>query len=510
MNAAKASRRIFFDLARRSRQSGRAKPGKVIVGVGAVLGDEGKSRTAYATITRLIQLGILPQEIVAARFSGGYSHFGAIFDRNNPRFGKDEHSVRMVPAGILVPGVVGYIAPGVLFYPNAARDDLEVERDAYGLGDIYSRFRVSSRAPLLVEPHIILGRMYDAAQAGEAGGYSTTGSGTWYGLQDAERSNVLKIGDLLVPDALRQRFSELLPTWMQQAEEIKGQNASAAKHYEPKWFDVDRLVRVYSALGREVFRDNIVSEDRPSFLPQALREGKIVYLEGSQGAMLHPTKGMSTTCCTSANVLVEAIPESTGIELRKHPHAVLGIFRICATTRHGPGPLPTETSDAFLNRKWGNASEYHDPWPLSVKVGFLDLNLLRASHRLNRYTGWAANILDGFDGMNEIPVCDYYVFRGDPAKLAGLPAGTWNRVGDEIRLHESFTDLDPAEIVPHIEYLPGWAGKKVAGIDRAEELPPEAAGLIHYVEEGLNMPESIVMLGTGEDNSHTIFLREFV
>jgi adenylosuccinate synthase len=157
--------------------------------------------------------------------------------------------------------------------------------------------------------------------------------------------------------------------------------------------------------------------------------------------------------------------------------------------------------------KWGDPLAAGANWKLPFKVGFLDLNILRASARVNPYTGWVASWLDGYDGMEEIPVCDYYVYIGDPDKLKNLPAGTWARVGDEIRLYEHFTDLPSSDIVPHLEKLPGWPKTRVAGISDASQLPGEAWNLIRFVEEGLNMPGSIVMLSTGEDNSHTVFLR---
>jgi adenylosuccinate synthase len=112
--------------------------------------------------------------------------------------------------------------------------------------------------------------------------------------------------------------------------------------------------------------------------------------------------------------------------------------------------------------------------------------------------------------MDKIPVCDYYTYVGDPRKLEALPAGTWTKVGNEIRLYEHFTDLPSSDIVPHIEWLPGWPKSPVAGISSAGQLPGEARNLVHFIEERLNMPGSMVMLGTGEDNRHTIFLRDIV
>lgn len=507
-----APRRVYVDLGVRPQSSGRTRPGRVIVGVGAALGDECKARTAYAVIKRLTEAGLPPQEIIAARFSGGSNRRGFIRD-NRAEFLGDELHVSMSPAGNLLPGVTAYLAAQVLFDPVTARSELNVKRDAYGQTDIYSRFKVSAQAPLIIEPHVILGKMYDRARAAsqEGGTNSTTGKGIWYALQDAARPDGLKAGDLLNSDSLERKIGSLRTFWLEEAEAILRESCAEAQSiFSPKYFEVRRQLRHYEALGRENLANNIVAEERPDFLPRALREGKVVYLEGSQGAMLHPTRGLSTRYCTSTNILVDAVAASTGIELDRRQDAVLGLFRICAATRHGPGPLPTEkVTTADLRARWVEPYE-GDPWELPFRAGILDLCLLRASIRLNKYTGLVANWLDGFDGLARIPLCDYYVFKGDRSKLAGLPAGSWTEFNGEIRLFETFTDIDCAEIEPHIVELPGWGDRKVAGLAHAEALPPEAVELISYVEEALNMPEGIVMIGTGPDNSSTIFLRNLV
>ena len=98
MSTIPVSRRVFVDLGVRPRQSGRSRPGTVIVGVGAAIGDECKARTAYAVLTRLIRSGISPQEIVAARYSGGSNRRGFIEDKGRPDFEGDEMHVSMSPA----------------------------------------------------------------------------------------------------------------------------------------------------------------------------------------------------------------------------------------------------------------------------------------------------------------------------------------------------------------------------------------------------------------------------
>ena len=514
MSTIPVSRRVFVDLGVRPRQSGRSRPGTVIVGVGAAIGDECKARTAYAVLTRLIRSGISPQEIVAARYSGGSNRRGFIEDKGRPDFEGDEMHVSMSPAGNMIPGVTGYLASQVLFDPTIALDELGVKRDGYGQADILARYKVSSLAPLIIETHVVLGQLYDRARADrrEGGANSTTGKGIWYALQDAARPDGLRAGDLLRPDVLEQKITALRPFWLEEAEAIFREGCSdAARHYfKEKYFTVNRQLSYYAAVGRDNLADNIVLEESPIFLPRALREGKVVYLEGSQGFGLHPTRGLSTEYCTSTNILVEAVGPSTGIELSQHQHAVLGLFRICATTRHGPGPLLTENITPLdLQARWRESTE-GDPWQLPFRVGILDLNLLRASARVNKYTGLVANWLDGFDGLERIPVCDYYIYNGDRAKLADLPSGSWTKVGEEIRLFETFTDINGADIVPHVVELPGWGDRHVAGLSHAEQLPPEAWQLIRYVEDQLNMPESIVILGTGADNSSTIFLRNIV
>jgi adenylosuccinate synthase len=175
-----------------------------------------------------------------------------------------------------------------------------------------------------------------------------------------------------------------------------------------------------------------------NFLGSMIRDHDQVIFEGAQGVLLdqwygfHPYTTWSTTTHENALTLLREVgnvadagdgqisnvshgpgasPGTSGAEagqLRGAPQNMiaslgtlepirLGVMR-AVTTRHGPGPLPTE--DAVLTAGWTEPHNTHGPWQGAFRVGHLDL----VAHR------YAMTVCGGVD-----QVVVTHLDRGGPA-----------------------------------------------------------------------------------------------
>ena len=110
------------------------------------------------------------------------------------------------------------------------------------------------------------------------------------------------------------------------------------------------------------------------------------------------------------------------------------------------------------------------------RCGWLDLPALRFAVRVNGITSLALTKLDVLSTFAEIPVCVRYL----------LPDGTET---DDFPAHQS----DFHHCRPVWETLPGWE----AGARRRRRCPDAAHGYVHFVEEALGVPVSLVGTGQG-------------
>jgi adenylosuccinate synthase len=164
---------------------------------------------------------------------------------------------------------------------------------------------------------------------------------------------------------------------------------------------------------------------------------------------------------------------------------VLGVAK-AYSTRVGEGPFPTELADATGDRIREQGSEYGTTTGRPRRCGWLDLQALRASARINSLSGIILTRLDVLDGFEEVAAATGY--RLDGQALDGMPwtADDWSRVE------------------PIWRRMPGWQGP-LGAIRREEDLPAEAQGFIQMVEEEVGTP--VAILSIGPDRDQTIIRR---
>jgi adenylosuccinate synthase len=417
-----------------------------LVAVGAQWGDEGKGK---------IVDWLAPQAQLVVRFQGGNNagHTLVVDGRQT--------ILHVVPAGILNPGTVNVIGPGVVVDPAVLLDELDTLMERGALRDP-SRVRVSGRAHLILPWHTALDRAREEAARGRAIG--TTGRGIGPAYEDKVARRGIRVADLLRPEALREAIHRV----------AEQKNFELERYY--KWDPVDPEALTEQALewGRRL--EPYVDHTERT-LERALRDGKHVLFEGAQGTFLDIDHG-TYPYVTSSNCVAGAVCAGAGIGPTRIER-VLGITK-AYTTRVGGGPFPTEDQGPLGEQLRRVGSEFGATTGRPRRCGWLDVVMLRESATVNGFTQLAMNKLDVLSGMPELKIATAYRIQG--------------KLVEEFPM--TLPELEQAE--PIYETLPGW-NEDLSGARRFTDLPGNAQRYVERVEALVGVPVELISVGADRD-----------
>ncbi|HEY7445429.1 MAG TPA: adenylosuccinate synthase, partial [Vicinamibacterales bacterium] len=279
--------------------------------VGAQWGDEGKGK--------IVDL-LTPHFSIVARYQGGHNAGHTVYVDGT------KFILRLIPSGILHPGVTCVIGNGVVVDPDA----LFVEIDELRRHDIQAgeRLVISEKAHLILPYHRELDLLAEARRGERKIGTTSRGIGPAYEDKVARRG--IRVADLFDSGSL--------------ADEVR-ENVSAR----------NRLIRDTTLDWRPVYDRLLVNAERMRrlvgdvslFLSTAMATGRRILFEGAQGTLLDIDHG-TYPFVTSSNASVGGV--CTGLGVGPHTiHTVLGVVK-AYSTRVGEGPLPTELTGESGNR----------------------------------------------------------------------------------------------------------------------------------------------------------------
>ncbi len=417
-----------------------------VVGIGAQWGDEGKGKIVD-------WLG--ERANVVARFQGGNNAGHTLVVDGVTTI------LHVVPSGILHPGSLNLIGPGVVVDPGTLLAEIDALTERGVLRDP-SRLRVSGRAHVILEWH----RALDGAREGAAGdaAIGTTKRGIGPAYEDKVARRGIRVADLLQPGSLREKLDRI----------ALAKNFELTKFYGAKAVDVDALEADCIAWGKrlEPYVDNT-----GRILDDAMKAGQSVLFEGAQGTFLDIDHG-TYPFVTSSNCVAGAVCTGSGVGPTKIDR-VLGITK-AYTTRVGSGPFPTELDDATGERLRKAGAEFGATTGRPRRCGWLDAVMLREAVRVNGITDLAINKLDILSGFDELLVATKY-------RIDGKLTGDFPMTLDE---------LERAE--PIYETRPGFR-EDVSELREYDELPDNARRYIEYIEGLLDVPAAFISIGPGRD-----------
>ncbi|MFO0235590.1 MAG: adenylosuccinate synthase [Burkholderiales bacterium] len=425
--------------------------GKNVVVIGTQWGDEGKGKVVD---------WLTEQAQGVVRFQGGHNAGHTLV------IGGKKQVLRLIPSGILRPGVTCWIGSGVVLSPDALLQEIdELERAGVAVRD---RLRISGTCPLILPYHVALDRARESKRGDAKIG--TTGRGIGPAYEDKVGRRAVRVRDLFSPEQLRAKVREVLDF----------HNFALMHYYGAQALDPDRVVDDALKLAPRVAP---MVADVPAELAAAARRGDRLLFEGAQGALLDVDHG-TYPFVTSSNCIAGAAAPGAGVGPQQLDY-VLGIAK-AYTTRVGSGPFPTELFDDVGKHLATKGNEFGSVTGRPRRCGWFDAVAMRRSIQLNGVSGLCVTKLDVLDGLSTVRICTGYRRAGQPVDL--LPFGA----------------EDVATCEPLYEELPGWS-VTTFGARSWNALPPEARRYLERLSELVGAP--IDMVSTGPDRDETILLR---
>lgn len=424
---------------------------KNVVVIGTQWGDEGKGKIVD-------WLAESVQGVV--RFQGGHNAGHTLWINGKKTI------LRLIPSGIMHPGVTCFIGNGVVLSPEALLKEIE-ELEAAGL-DVRSRLRISEICPLILPYHVAVDKAREARKGD--GKIGTTGRGIGPAYEDKVARRALRVQDLFNPALFDEKLAEVLDYHNFVLTKYLGAEAVSASEVR------DQAMALAPAIAPMV-------ADVSSTLFTMQQEGKRLLFEGAQGALLDVDHG-TYPYVTSSNCVAGAASAGAGVGPQSLDY-VLGITK-AYTTRVGSGPFPTELVDEIGTRLATIGKEFGSVTGRPRRCGWFDGAALKRSVRLNGITGLCITKLDVLDGLETIQL------------------GVGYRVNGEFRDVLPYGAHAVAQAQPVLEELPGWSESTV-GITEYDKLPEAARRYLERVADVCGVP--IDLVSTGPDRNETIVLR---
>src|SRR5712692_1626252 len=411
--------------------------------LGAQWGDEGKGK--------IVDL-LTPHFSMVARYQGGHNAGHTVYVSGR------KFILRLIPSGILHPGITCVIGNGVVIDPQALFAEVDELTNA-GI-DVGNRIVISDKAHLILPYHRDLDLLSEARRGERKIGTTSRGIGPAYEDKIARRG--IRVGDLADPKGLEQNIRD----------NVTARNRLVQDN-TMDWRPVlDQLV-THAARMRPMIRD--VS----AMLTQAMRAGQSILFEGAQGTLLDIDHG-TYPFVTSSNASVGGVCTGLGIPPRAIGH-VLGVVK-AYTTRVGEGPFPTELFGEMGNRLRESGSEYGAVTGRPRRCGWYDAVAVRYGARINGLDGLALTKLDVLDSLERIDICTSYRCQG--RTITEFPSD----IGQL------------AQCEPVYESMPGWSAP-TAGVRTFDRLPEAARKYIARLEEVSGVKAAIVSTGSERDDT---------
>ena len=394
----------------------------ITVVVGLQWGDEGKGKI----VDTLISTGWV------VRYQGG-ANAGHTVYKNGTKF-----VFHQLPSGILNPEIKNGIAAGCVVDPEILIEEIESITQK-GI-NISNRFFIDSRVPLVLKFHKLIDKAIDKKR-----GIGVTGRGIGPTQADRARRWALRMEDLFLKENdLKDKLNDTVEFY----------NFILNNYYKEK--QEIKIEDILSTLGK--FKSYLTEEniiDLSTIIQNAIDNKQKILFESAQGSLLDINFG-TYPFVTSSHPISGGIYTGVGLPPQKFDR-VIGVMK-AYTTRVGSGPFPSRVPEKIESFIVDIGMEYGATTGRKRRCGWLDLELLKKTIRLNGVTEIALTKLDVLSGLNEIKILiekeneyKYKIFKG------------WN--------------------------------KDIKDIKTFSQLPYETKKYIYFIEEALEIPIKLISVG---------------
>ncbi|HUS08555.1 MAG TPA: adenylosuccinate synthase [Bryobacteraceae bacterium] len=421
-----------------------------VIVLGAQWGDEGKGKMVDLFSDRFH---------VVARYQGGHNAGHTVY------IGEKKFVLKLIPSGILRPGVKAVIGNGVVIDPAALIEEMDM-LVAAGV-DVQSQLLISSRAHVIFPFHRLVEKLSEGREGRVAIGTTSRGIGPSYEDKIARRG--IRVADLLDSPDFEQMYADLADD---------KETIARAFHIENTidFLKTREKYREYAERLKPLVCDTCY------FLNEQIAAGKSVLFEGAQGTMLDIDHG-TYPFVTSSSASAGGACTGTGVPPQKID-GVIGVSK-AYITRVGAGPFPSEADGPVADEIRKQGKEFGSVTGRPRRCGWFDVPLLRYTAMVNGFDSLIITKLDVLDSLEEIPVCVAYQLDG--REESKMPA----------------TNLQLERLQPVYEKLPGWK-TSTRGISNIGDLPPAARVYLEFLQERSGVEVGCV--STGPERTETMVI----
>lgn len=415
--------------------------------VGANWGDEGKGK-----ITDMLA----EKADFVVRFQGGANAGHTIVNK----YGK--FALHTLPSGIFYDHTTSIIGNGVaLDIPVFCKEIQTVVEQ----GAPMPKILVSNRAQIVMPYHVLFDQ-YEEERLGKKS-FGSTKSGIAPFYSDKYAKIGFQVSELFDDERLLEKVESV----------VEKKNILLEHMYHKPLLKVDELM----ATLRE-YRDMIAPyvADTSVVLHNAIKEDKVILLEGQLGTLKDPDHGIYPMV-TSSSTLAAYGAIGAGIP----PYEIKEVITVCKaySSAVGAGAFVSEIfgdEADELRRRGGDGGEYGATTGRPRRMGWFDCVASKYGCRMQGTTGVAFTVLDVLGYLDELPVCVGYEIDGEVTTDFPVTAL-----------------LEKAK--PVYEVLPGWKCE-IRGIKKYEDLPENCRNYIEFIEKQIGYPITMVSNGPGRDD----------
>jgi adenylosuccinate synthase len=418
--------------------------------IGLQWGDEAKGKLVDLLTSRF--------EIVV-RYQGGANAGHTVV------VGEKTYKLHHIPSGILTPGVMNVVTPGVVINPPTILAEIDsLTRQGIEVG---KNLMLSDRAHVVFPWHIAEDKLLDGSTGGENIGTTLRGIGPCY-RDKVGRSHAIRLGDMYRPD-FHARVEHIVAAKNRLLVGLGSQQEALS---------ADAIFDEYKGYAERL---KPFVADTTHYLLDAVEAGKKVLFEGAQGSLLDIDHG-TFPYVTSSNASGVGVCSGSGVPAR-WINKVIGVAK-AYSTRVGGGPFPTELDNEIGQRIRDLGREYGTTTGRPRRCGWFDAVAVRYTARLSGIDCISLMMMDVLSHLPEVRICIAYDLDGQ--RIDRFPGHA-----DDLRRAR-----------PIYETLRGWQ-TDVTKIRRLEDLPAGARNYLDRICQLVGRPVEIVSVGP--DRAQTMF-----
>ncbi len=398
--------------------------------IGAQWGDEGKGKIVD-------YLAKYADYIV--RFNGGNNAGHTVVYKG------EKFPLSLLPSGILWKKKL-LIAQGEVINPKV----LIAEINYFSKRGNAPNLTIDPRVNIVMPYHSLLDAATEQAKGDKKVGSLKLGIGYCY--EDRNNRQGIRFEEFINPSFFKEKLFAIFPQKKKRIESVYNYKINLIP---------DDIFKEYLPYAQQLKK---YLGDVSQIVAENINKKRILF-EGAHGTFLDANFG-TYPFTTAVNTISGSVFSFVGF-----PPQLLGGGGVVKayTTRVGGGPFPTELKGKEGEYIQEKGSEFGTVSKRKRRCGWLDLPMLRLSHRLSGYTYLIITKLDVLSGLPTLKICHHYIL--DKKKIFQFPS--------------SLKDVE--KVKPVYKIYRGWQ-EDISKIKKYRDLPKSCQAYLKDIEDNLKVP----------------------